>query len=87
MSEENTVLLQYAITDGSTEIKSITLRRPTVNDSYVAQKFRGDTIDQELNMFASLSGLTPATLKKLDMADYMALQELYKSFLPSPPMM
>lgn len=78
---ENPLTLAYPVKVGGQEIKTIEMRRPKVGDMLVAQKDRGSDAENELALFASLTGHSPDTLRELDMADYLKLQEIYRSFL------
>lgn len=73
------IKLKYPIKDGGQDITEITLRRPKVRDQLAASKAQGEA-EQEVNLFANLSDLTPDLIGELDVADYQALQKAYTGF-------
>ncbi|VVE35025.1 phage tail assembly protein [Pandoraea fibrosis] len=70
-------------------VQSLTVRRPTVRDNILAVKAgKAQNMvpaEEDLQLFAGLTGLTPPQLMQLDMADFLALQEIYANFLKRPP--
>jgi len=86
MSKSNTatgttIELRYPLEHGETPIRELTIRRPKVGDLLAAKKTTGGDAEQEIAMFASLTGVAPAVLRELDMADYGELQQVYQAFL------
>lgn len=76
-------LLIPVVTSDGREISAVYMRRPKVIDQLTVSK-RGLTAqEQEIELFANLTELTPATIQLLDMADYVELQEVYNGFLSS----
>jgi hypothetical protein len=65
-------------------IKEIGLRRPTVGDHLAAQKSGGNDAEREITMIANLAELPPEAIHQLDMADYMAIQQVLSGFLSRP---
>ena len=65
-------------------IKEIALRRPTVGDHLAAQKTGGTDAEREIRLIANLAELPPEAIHQLDMADYMAIQQVLSGFLSRP---
>jgi hypothetical protein len=88
MSEKPTQALSHTVTIDlliplDNGISKIVMRRPKVRDLRAFNKIMGDEADKELGLFCNLCEQSPDVLDSLDMADYGALQETYKSFLLS----
>ena len=62
-------------------IKEIVLRRPTVGDHLAAQTSGGTDAEREIRLIANLAELPPEAIHQLDMADYMAVQQVLSGFL------
>jgi hypothetical protein len=77
--------LDYPVTVDGTKISSLDMRRAKVRDQLIAEKAAATQSEQEVALFANLCEVTPDTIKELDVADYLKLQEKYKGFLSSPP--
>ena len=78
--QEN-VELQYPINVHGTEISALNLRRPTVRDRLLSEKANGTEIEKEIRFIANLCELAPDDIEKLDMADYVKVQEVLAGFL------
>jgi hypothetical protein len=65
-------------------IKEIALRRPTVGGHLAAQKSGGTDAEREIRLIANLAELPPEAIHQLDMADYMAIQQVLSGFLSRP---
>ena len=76
-----TITLEYPIEYNGQTIDTIELKRPKAGQILDSQNRKGSDADKEFALFASLTGLAPAALRELDIADYLALQEAYKGFL------
>ncbi|MFY9810817.1 phage tail assembly protein [Aquabacterium sp.] len=64
------------------ETKTVRMREPKVLDQKIAQKqARGDDVEGETFLFASLCELDPQTINGLPMRDYVKLKEAYAVFL------
>ncbi|MCA8032023.1 phage tail assembly protein [Burkholderia arboris] len=83
-----TIELVEPITVNGIEMTAITMRRPAVRDNIAAVKQgrAGNLLpaEEDLHLFASLTGLTPHDLLQLDMADFQQMQEEYANFLRRP---
>ena len=62
-------------------IKELVLRRPTVGDHLAAQKTGGSDAEREIRLIANLAELPPEAIHQLDMADYLAVQQVLSGFL------
>lgn len=78
--QEN-VELKYPINVHGTEISALSLRRPTVRDRLLSEKTSGTESDKEVRFIANLCELAPDDIEKLDMADYVKVQEVLAGFL------
>jgi hypothetical protein len=78
------ITLEYPVTFGGQEYKTLTMRRPKVRDDLASQSAptKGE---QEVVLFATLCGVPPDVIRDLDQAaDYVRLQDLYNGFFVSP---
>lgn len=78
-----TVKLEHPIQLEGGELAEITIRRPKVRDARDARTKHANPADQEIALLAKLSGLPPAAIEDLDMADYAKLQEVLTGFFGS----
>lgn len=76
----NKITLKYPIQFEGGELKEISVRRPKVKDVTESKKGKAENSDQEIALIAKLSGLPPAAIEDLDLADYTAIQEVLQSF-------
>lgn len=82
LDKDGNMKLHHPFTDESNATRtSIHLRRPTVGDMLEADKEKGGVAEKEIYMFSTLTGLTTATIKLIDLADYQRLQTAYSDFL------
>jgi hypothetical protein len=72
--------LQFPIDFEGGKLAKIELRRPKVADVVKARKGLKDEAEQEVALIAKLSGLPPAAIEDLDIADYKKLQEVLSGF-------
>ena len=71
------ITLLYPFTDGNGKpIDKINMRRSTVGDLRKVSKIK-DAAEMEITLFASLLGMLPEDLDRMDQADYGAVQEMY----------
>jgi len=77
-----TMKLKHPIQVDGREVGELTLRRPKVRDMIVADKAGGTDAEKEVRVFSNLCEVPPSAIEEMDLADYGALQEAYKSFLP-----
>lgn len=89
MSTGTTVKLQYPVTVNGGLVTELFMRRPKVRDLRAAHKQLGqvdaDDAAVEVLLIANLCEQTPETIEELDLADWSALQEAYRDFLPNTP--
>lgn len=73
-----TVKLKYPVrlATGQT-LTELTLRRPRVGDLRAVAHLSGDA-EQELAIFARITGLVPEDLDELDLADYKQVQDWFR---------
>lgn len=72
--------LQYPIDFEGGKLSKVELRRPKVSDVVKARKGLKDEAEQEVTLISKLSGLPPAAIEDLDVADYKKLQEVLSGF-------
>ncbi|WP_462362901.1 phage tail assembly protein [Pyramidobacter porci] len=80
MAEKVTVSLEYPITVGGVEAKSLALRRPKVRDVVAVNKSCDSDAERELKLIANLAELAPDELEEMDVKDYAKLQAQLKVF-------
>ncbi|PKL94627.1 MAG: phage tail assembly protein [Gammaproteobacteria bacterium HGW-Gammaproteobacteria-8] len=79
--KEETLKLVFPFDHKGQHLAEVTMRRPKVGDMLVARKGKGDDAEQELMLFASLTGVPPEAFQEMDMLDYQKLQGIYRGFL------
>lgn len=84
-SPKVTIELNYPITIDATEVKVFQMRRPKVADVILLQKSQGEDAEKEVKLFANLCEVSPDDIRKLDMMDYVKLQEQYGNFIAPEP--
>lgn len=72
--------LLYPIDFEGGKLSKVELRRPKVSDVVKARKGLKDEAEQEVALISKLSGLPPAAIEDLDVADYKKLQEVLSGF-------
>jgi hypothetical protein len=72
--------LQFPIDFEGGKLSKIELCRPKVADVVKARKGLKDEAEQEVALIAKLSGLPPAAIEDLDIADYKKIQEVLSGF-------
>lgn len=75
------VTLSRPIDLDGTQVTSLRIREPTVQDQIACQSVKGSTAQQEVTLFANLCGITPDNIQKLRLRDYRKLQDAYSNFL------
>lgn len=74
-----TVVLKYPVRLATGQhLTEVTLRRARVGDIRAVAHLGSDS-EQELAIFARLTGLVPEDLDMLDIADYKVLQETFRT--------
>jgi hypothetical protein len=79
-SNQTQIQLEFPFTSGARLIEAVTIRRPKVADQLAAQKAGVTDVESEIHLVANLSGLTPAEVGQIDLADYAAIQEMLTGF-------
>lgn len=75
-----TITLKFPIKNGLGEMVSeLKMRRAKVGDLRAVGQFKND-MEQELALFARLTGLVPEDLDLLDTADYKQLQDTFRKY-------
>lgn len=73
-----TVKLKYPVRLATGEtLTELNLRRPRVGDLRAVAHLSGDA-EQELAIFARVTGLVPEDLDELDLADYKQVQDWFR---------
>lgn len=80
-TDPNVVHLKYPIDVQGVHYSCLTLRRPKVDDLLAADAQGGSDAAKEVFQFARITGTTPAVIKQLDLADYLAVQKRFQGFL------
>lgn len=75
----NVLNLDYPVTLNGEKTSRLELRRPTVEDQLATEGMSQSK--GEIHLFANLAMVSPDVIKKMDMLDYLELQELYGAFL------
>ena len=76
------ICLKYPVQLASGKVlDKLTLRRAKVADLREASRGGASQEDQEVALLARLSGLLPEDVLELDLADYKALQDAFRSML------
>ena len=76
------ICLKYPVQLASGKaLDKLTLRRAKVADLREASRGGASQEDQEVALLARLSGLMPEDVLELDLADYKALQDAFRSML------
>lgn len=76
------ICLKYPVKLASGKaLDKLTLRRAKVADLREASRGGASQEDQEVALLARLSGLLPEDVLELDLADYKALQDAFRSML------
>lgn len=76
------ICLKYPVQLASGKaLDKLTLRRAKVADLREASRGGASQEDQEVALLARLSGLLPEDVLELDLADYKALQDAFRSML------
>lgn len=75
-----TIILDYPVTVDGARIAELNMRRPNVGDQLAVDNSSSPAL-KEINLFANLTEQSPEVIKKLDMADYSYMQEVYEGFL------
>ncbi|WP_313752519.1 phage tail assembly protein [Mixta calida] len=79
-----TVTLSRPVDLNGETITSLTVREPTVRDKIMFEKAKGDPMEKELAMIASLCGRAPQDLYGLPSYDYDQLVLAFNNFLLPP---
>lgn len=80
MSAEISLKYPVQLASGKT-LDKLVLRRARVADLKEASRGNPSPEDQEVALLARLCGLLPEDLLELDLADYKALQDAFRSLL------
>ena len=76
------ICLKYPVQLASGKaLDKLTLRRAKVADLREASRGGASQEDQEVALLARLAGLLPEDVLELDLADYKALQDAFRSML------
>lgn len=75
--------LTYPININGREVRSLQIRRPKVGDRLAVEKMNGDDAEKEIRFIANLCELAPSEVEKLDLSDYLKIQDTLAGFLSS----
>lgn len=79
--DKATVPLRYPVEEAGVALPALSMRRPKVKDQLVVQKMNGvSEAEREVRLFANLCEVPPSTIEDLDLEDYAAVQDAYRSF-------
>ncbi|WP_045856255.1 phage tail assembly protein [Teredinibacter purpureus] len=73
--------LNFPINIDGRDVNTLEMRRPRVGDRLAVEKMSGDDADKEIRFIANLCEVAPSDIEKLDMADYLKIQDTLASFL------
>ena len=62
------------------ELKTLTMREPTVADSIAADEAKGSALQKEVRYFANLCQLSPDDIQRLPFKDYQRMQAAFEVF-------
>lgn len=79
--EKKTVELRYGVEAEGGEVMELTMRPPLARDSRDAMRGSNGQAEMEIRLFSNLCGVAPDTIERLQMADYLRVQEAYQAFL------
>lgn len=79
-----TVILSRPLELNGETLTTLTVREPTVRDKIMFEKTKGDLMEKELAMIASLCGRAPQDLYPLPSYDYDQLVKAFNDFLLPP---
>ena len=82
--ESKTIKLRYPVEVEGAKHSELTMRRPLVGDLRAAQRSAGAGAtgeDTEIALFTNLCEVPPALWDKMDLGDYLEVQEAYAGFL------
>ena len=80
MRKPTTIGLEEPITVDGTEVTSLTMRPPLAQDQRAAQVGGGSPADIEFRFLGNLCEVTPETIGRLHMVDFLAVQAAYRDF-------
>ena len=80
MRKPSTITLEESITVDGQEFTSLTMRPPRAEDQAAAQIGGGPPADIEFRFLGNLCEVTPQTIGKLHMVDFLAVQGAYRDF-------
>lgn len=83
-SNVSVVKLSRPLNTTKGEVEELHLHEPTVRDKLLYEKNKGSTLEKEISMIASLSGVEPAELHELSAWDYSQLGAALNAFLLPP---
>jgi hypothetical protein len=72
--------LAYPIFQEGAEVRTLTVRRPTLDDLIQESKAEGNSIEKDRVMFPILCNCDAEIIGKLDIKDYLALAEVVTGF-------
>lgn len=83
MPQETTqVTLNHPFTTAAgVRVESLTMRRAKVRDIRAAGRHGDSKEEQEVALFAILTGYTPEDFDAMDWADYLALQDSFRALV------
>jgi hypothetical protein len=74
------VTLEYPFDAKDGQVTEVKLRRPTVADLESADRTAGD-LAKSISIIASVSGLSVASIKKMDAADFGKLSKVVEGYV------
>ncbi len=74
------IVLDRPLTVDGTEVTTLRLREPTVQDQIAASETKGSSARQEITMIANLCEISPDAVCQLSLRDYKKLQQAFLGF-------
>lgn len=78
---KTTIKLKFPIEFNGLKIDTLEMRRCNAGDREQAELAGKTDAAREIALFSSLTETEPGAIRKLDLADYVQLQETFQSFL------
>lgn len=75
-----TIELSRPLDIDGTQVSTLTLREPTVEDQITASEMKASDAVQEVHMIANLCDVAPSDIRKLSLRDYRKLQDAFVGF-------
>lgn len=79
------IRLDHSIEVAGNTISGLTMRLPKVRDLKAARRCKGDSLDQDVLLYANLCEVEQKTIEELAIVDWDRLNEAYEELTPERP--